>query len=198
MSSEEGEFTSEVKVATVEPEERAGEPADLLAVAPASPPAAVVEARMLAEGLRYLQQRVPGFVQLSVREKRSRARAANLDPEFMEAGLQTAEVWPETKTLTGRSAEELREEEAEIRRWDGTLVDLQAFVSGIEAANLNRKHHLGKAILLIYGVVGTQLRGEREDRSFMRPYYDNMKRAYLRTLKKGRKKAKQQEPEGAE
>jgi len=197
MSSEDGKLVSEVKVATVEPAERAVEPTDLLAVAPAAPPA-VVEARMLAEGLRYLQQRIPEFTQLTVREKRSRARAANLDPEFMEAGLQTAEVWPETKSIVGRSAEELREEDAEIRRWDGTLVDLQAFMSGIAAANLNRKHRLGEAILLIYGIVGTQLRGERTDRDFMRPYYDNMKRAYLRTLKKGRKKAKKQEPEGTE
>jgi hypothetical protein len=197
MSSEDGKLTSEVKVATVEPEERQVEPADLLAVAPAAPPV-MVEARMLAAGLRYLQQRIPKFTQLTVREKRSRARAANLDPEFMEAGLQTAEVWPETKSIVGRSAEELREEDAEIRRWDGTLVELQAFMSGIAAANLNRKHRLGAAILLIYGVVGTQLRGEPEDRAFMRPYYDNMKRAYLRTLQKGRKKAKKQEPEGAE
>jgi predicted nuclease with RNAse H fold len=190
MSSEDEKLTSEANVVTVEP-------ADLLAVAPVAPPA-LVDARMLAEGLRYLQQRIPQFTQLTVREKRSRARAANLDPEFMEAGLQTAEVWPETKSLTGRSAEELREEEAEIRRWDGTLVEMQAFMSGIAAANLNRKHRLGAAILLIYGVVGTQLRGEPEDRAFMRPYYDNMKRAYLRTLQKGRKKAKKQEPEGAE
>ncbi|HYK01009.1 MAG TPA: hypothetical protein VE974_04580 [Thermoanaerobaculia bacterium] len=187
MSSEDEKLMSEVKMATVEP-------ADLLAIAPAVPPV-LVEAQMLAEGLRYLQQRIPGFMQLTVREKRSRARAANLDPEFMEAGLQTAEVWPETKSIVGRSAEELREEDAEIRRWDGTLVELQAFMSGIAAANLDRKHRLGAAILLIYGVVGTQLRGE--DRSFMRPYYDNMKRAYLNTLKKGRKKAKKQEPEGA-
>jgi len=71
-------------------------------------------------------------------------------------------------------------------------------MSGIASANLNRKHHLGEAILLIYRVVGTQLRGEREDRTFIRPYYDNMKRAYLRTLKKARKKAKKEEPEGAE
>lgn len=190
MSREDEKLTSEVKVATAEP-------ADLLAIAPAAPPA-LVEARMLMEGLRYLQQRIPEFTQLTVREKRSRARAANLDPEFMEAGLQTAEVWPETKSIVGRSAEELREEEAEIRRWDGTLVELQAFMSGIAAANLNRKHHLGRAILLIYSIVGTQLRDDREDRSFMRPYYDNMKRAYLRTLKKGRKKAKKEEPEGAE
>ena len=54
------------------------------------------------EGLRYLQQRIPEFTQLSVQEKRSHARAANLDPEFIESGLHAAAVWRDTKIIVQR------------------------------------------------------------------------------------------------
>ena len=67
-------------------------PSDPLAVADTSSPV-LAEPEMLVEGLRYLQQRIPEFSHLSLEEKRSHARAANLDPGFIESGLQAAEVW---------------------------------------------------------------------------------------------------------
>ncbi len=87
---------------------------------------------MLVEGLHYLQQRIPEFTHLSWQEKRSHARAANLDPEFIESGLQAAEVWRDTKELVQRSGEELRQEQEEIRRWDRVVVELRAITDGIE------------------------------------------------------------------
>src|SRR5215218_6862859 len=85
-------------------------------VAPASDPLAVVhtnppvlaDPEMLVEGLRYLQQRIPEFTHLSWQEKRSHARAANLDPEFIESGLQAADVWRDTKMLVQVGGDELR------------------------------------------------------------------------------------------
>ena len=47
---------------------------------------------MLVEGLRFLRQRIREFTHLSWQEKRAHARAASLDPEFIENGLHAAAV----------------------------------------------------------------------------------------------------------
>jgi hypothetical protein len=170
---------------TVEPVETAAPlPAatDLLVPMQTSPPA-LAEPEMLVEGLRYLQTRIPEFTQLSVQEKRSRARAANLAPEFIESGLHAAAVWHHTQLVVKRSSEELRQEHEEIRRWDEVILGMRAILDGIEAANLKRKHRLGTAILRIYGFLTVYLRHDRPDESYMRPYYENMRLAYRRTQK---------------
>lgn len=150
-------------------------------------PPALADPERLMEGLRYLQQHIPGFTHLSVQEKRAHARAANLDPEFLEHGLHAAVAWHETPGLVGRSGAELRQEQEETRRWDQAIVELRAFVDGIEASNTMRKYRLGSAILFIYRVLGNRVHGPLPDTS-MRPYYENMKRAYLRTQRFRRKK----------
>jgi hypothetical protein len=186
MSSDDRE-TSAPPVVTVAPVA-----ADVFAVVPATPPP-LVEPEMLVEGLRYLQQRVPEFTQLSVQEKRSHARAANLDPEFIEHGLHAACVWPKTQLVLKRSGEELRQEQEEIRHWDQVVRELRALTDGIEAANLKRKHRLGTAILQLYHILGSFFRYRtRPEDAYLRPYYDNMKHAYLRTQRF--RKAKKEEP----
>ena len=167
---------------------------DLLAVAHTNVPP-LAEPDMLVQGLRYLQRRIPEFTHFTWQQKRSHARAANLDPEFIESGLQAAAVWRDTKIMVERSAEELRQDQEEIRRWDEVVVELRAITDGIEAANLKRKHRLGTAILKIYAILEAYLRTDHPDDVYMRPYYENMKRAYLRTqaFRKRKKKG-----EGAE
>ena len=88
--------------------------------------------------------------------------------------------------LVGRSAEELRQEVDDIRYWDEVERELHVFLKGIAAANLKRKHRLGKAILLIYKALGVWMRLD----SRLRPYYEEMRRAYM----KRRKKTKKDEP----
>ena len=153
-------------------------------------PATLAEPDMLVKGLRYLQERIPDFTQLSVQEKRSHARAANLDPEFVEMGLHAAVVWRDTKKFVKRSGDDLREEQEEIRRWDEVIRELRAVIDGVEAANVKRKHRLGKAILLIYRMLAIYVdRGGPED-AYMRPYFENMKRAYLQTQQFRKRKKK--------
>jgi hypothetical protein len=165
---------------------------DVLALVDTTPPAAV-EPEMLVRGLRLLQERIPEFTQLSVKEKRSHARAANLDPEFLESGLQTAAAWHWTKHFTKRSGEELRQEDEVSRRWDEAITSWRAILDGLEAANLKRKHRLGRAILLIYRILGIYMRRNHPEEAYMRPYYENMKRAFLRT-QRFRKRTKKGEP----
>jgi hypothetical protein len=188
--------TSAPPVVTVAAAETAVTPVaatDLLALDRAAPPA-VAEPEMLVEGLRLLQERIPEFTHLSSEEKRSRARAANLPPEFIEHGLHAAAVWRHTQMMVKRSAAELRQEDEEIRRWDALIVELRAFTDGVEAANTNRKHRLGRAILQIYRFLGTLLHHSRPGEEYMRPYYENMKRAYLRTGQFRKRKKKDSAP----
>lgn len=166
---------------------------EMLAPAVASAPLAPAEPEPLAEALRYLQQRIPGFTHLSVQEKRSHARAANLDPRFIEAGIHAATAWDQTPLFVGRTGVELEEEKAEIERWDRTIVEMRALTDGMEAANTKRKHRLGQAVLRIYSILGYKLKQGLARDARMRPYYENMKRAYLRT-RQFRRKKKQEEP----
>jgi hypothetical protein len=136
----------------------------------ATTPPPLAEPDMLVEGLRYLRQHIPGFTHLSVQEKRAHSRAANLDPEFLEHGLHAAVAWHETKGVVGRSGEELREEQGEIRRWDQAIVELRAFVDGIEASNTMRKHRLGSAILFINRVLRNRFHYLMPEDAYMRPY----------------------------
>jgi hypothetical protein len=165
---------------------------DLLAVVQATP-LRLAEPEMLVAGLRHLQQLIPEFTQLSVQEKRSHARAANLAPEFIESGLHAAAVWRDTEIFVGRSGQDLRQEHEEIRRWDVVIVEMRAITDGIEAANLKRKHRLGSAILQIYRSLRTWFRYPRPDDAYMRPHYENMRRAYLRT-QRFRRRAKKEAP----
>ncbi len=165
---------------------------DLLAPVQTTPPS-LAEPEMLVKGLRYLQERIPEFTQLTVREKRSHARAANLDPEFVENGLHAARVWRQTEMMVKRTGEELGQEQEEIRRWDEVIREMRALTDGIEAANVKRKHRLGTAILHIYRMLGIYLHRSRPEDAYMRPYYENMKRAYLAT-QQFRKRKKKEEP----
>jgi hypothetical protein len=162
--------------------------ADVLAVVDTNPPL-LAKPEILVDGLRYLQRRIPEFTHLSLQEKRSHARAANLHPEFIESGLQAAEVWPYTKAVVQRDARELRQEQEEARRWDQVIVEMRAITDGIEAANLKRKHRLGQAILQIYRTLATQMDVGRPEHVPMRPYYENMKSAYMRTQRFRKRKS---------
>lgn len=163
---------------------------DPLAVLTSNPPLSVQPATLVA-GLRYLQQRIPQYIQLSVEERRAMMRVAYLDPEFIDIGIQTVGAWDRASKMIGRSSEELRAEADEIRGWDEVERELIVLAKGIAAANLKAKHRLGMAILNVYNVLRTTIR----QNAHLRPYLDDLKRAYLRRRKKAGKAAPEAEPD---
>ncbi len=95
MSSDDPQ-TSAPPAVTVEPAETAATSVatDLLAPLQTTPPS-LAEPEMLVKGLRYLQERIPEFTQLTVREKRSHARAANPErPISIRSSSKTACMRP--------------------------------------------------------------------------------------------------------
>jgi hypothetical protein len=158
---------------------------DPLAVLRTAPPL-LVDPVTLVEGLRFLQSRIPDYTQLSADEVRAMMRAAYLDPEFLEVGIQTAGAWENAKGVLGMTGEEMRAEADEIRKWDEVERVLTVLLKGIAAANLKRKHHLGSTVLKIYNILRITVDFQN---SHLRPYFDAMKQAYLRRRKKAGKAA---------
>lgn len=156
---------------------------------------ALAKPATLAQGLRFLQQRVPHFTQLSQDEERAMGNVVHLEPEFLDAGIHAAGVWPESKRLTGLTAEEMRSRLDATAEWAEVRRELKALDQGIAGAILSEKHQIGTAILKLYRLLGTLL--EDPHYRHLRPYYEEMKRAYGRRPRKPRKAAKP-EPEKPE
>src|SRR6185295_12880 len=154
-----------------------------LTIAPAGP--LLVDAEMLLTGLRHLQERLPDYIHLTAREARGMGRAANLDEDFMNAGIQAATVWGDTKRFTGWTGEEMRQIADETRRWDDVERELRIVLKGISDGNLKRKNDLGNGILMVYLALG---RLTKMDLKHLRPYYDEMKAAWLRSKRPKKKK----------
>lgn len=145
-----------------------------------------IDPQALVQALRVLQERIPGAVQLTLREKQSLARAANLDPKVVESGLSLGASWGTMKEVLGWSAEEVRAELETARQWDEVESVLGAIVETVRATNLKRKNRIGVVILQVYGLVGAKLRDRAADGfAHLRPFYEEMKRAILGTRKKG-------------
>jgi hypothetical protein len=94
---------------------------DPLVVASDAAELALANPVALIEGLRYLQQRIPGFTQLSAEEERSLIRVASLDPDFIEAGIRAGSAWSEIQGISAvpeRSYATRRTRSATGTRWN--------------------------------------------------------------------------------
>jgi hypothetical protein len=169
-----------------------GAPGDLLPIVPAPP---LVSAELLLAGLHQLKERIPDYTHLTPREARGMGRAANLDPEFVNAGVHTVSSWPDAKEMVGWSGEELRQLVDETRRWDDVERELRIVLKGISDANVKRKNELGSAILLIYAILPRLMK--RAGTQWLRPYYEEMHAAWKRSRERTRRK-KEERAEGDE
>jgi hypothetical protein len=161
---------------------------DVLAPVAAAP--APVPPEMIVSGMQQLQERIPGFVQLSLKQKRSMTRTAYLDPKFIRAGIHAATVWDLTPVMLKRSADDLKADEEDIRRWEDAIRSFSAILEGMIAANLTRKHRLGRDILKLYELLGIFIAGPGREASLLRPYYEEMQRLYKEFSKPKKQKKK--------
>jgi len=161
----------------------------------------LVEPQTLIQGLRYLRQRIPEYVQLTLPQKRSMMRAAHLDPEIVDLGIHTAGAWDGTRELFGWTGEDLNQWFESNRHWEGVEREVHAFLKGVAGRNLRSRYTLGKAILDLYDHLRRSI-DHMDDRAHLRPHLEAMKRAFARVRKgKGRKspasRKKKGDPEGS-
>lgn len=104
------------------------------------------------------------------------------------------------KQIFGESAEDLRGTLDQAARNEGLRQVLLAFADTLKATNLALKHRTGSTLLRLYAIVGASLRNAKPDEyTYVRPQYEQMKRAILHARKKRRANAgKDEEPDPAE
>lgn len=170
------------------------EPDTQMVIAEEVLPPAPITIDALIQACRLLQQRIPGFDQLSVEEKQRLVRVASLDPEFLAAGIEAMCVCDDYSAAVGYTGEELRDLSARIERRAELQREFQRLADGVGAVLLKERHDLGNAVLIFYSLLGTDLRSPYTAKRHMRPYYEDMKRAYMKRRKTRRKAA----PEPAE
>lgn len=138
---------------------------------------------------QLIEQRIPGYTHLTLKERRSMARAGNLDAEFIAEGIAAAfAAGEQAKFLTaGMTTAECHELSEQIRSDEELERAYTLLIEGIAATNLKRRHKLGRAMLHLYaqlGIVCEDLQGQYRH---LLPYYERMKRAYMKNRKTGRK-----------
>jgi len=162
-----------------------------LVVAP--PGMRLVDAEALLAGLRQLRERIPDYVHLTPGESRGLGRTANLDPDFVNAGIHTVSSTPDAKEYWGWSGEELRQLADEGRRWDDVERELRIVLKGIADANRMRKNSLGFAILAVYELAGRLIK--KPSAAWLLPYYNEMHAAWKRSRERSRRKKEPPKPE---
>lgn len=154
---------------------------------PAPPP---LRPETLAEGFQALQQRIPGFVHLTVEEERAKLRVAHLDREFLERSLDAYLEFPDQDMLNW-TGDQSQQDWGEIAAWDDVIRKTRIALQGMEGANLERKYAFGSKILVFYAILKRSIR----QYPHLRPHLEAMREAYLRARKKSAKRRKKTEEE---
>jgi hypothetical protein len=139
----------------------------------------LVEPEVLIQGLRFLQQRIPGFAQLSIQEERSMARTAYLPVKAIEIGVDCAGL-AGAEDLIGMTGEEMQQDTDLSRRWERVSREIGVLKRGIDGANLVRRHRVGLATLDLYAFMK---RAKKRD-TRLRPYVEEMRRTFAEVRKK--------------
>ena len=125
-------------------------PASALTVQDAAAGPGSVHPEAFIEVIQRIERLIPGYLHLSVDDQRSMLRVAFLDPEFIRNGVQACANWGDLAWYFEWNGDEVRNEEAEILRWDAAIRRFRIVLEGMEGANLQRKHRLGKKMLSVY------------------------------------------------
>ena len=100
--------------------------------------------------LRAMRDRVPQFTQFTASDVRSLVPAANVDRDFLLGSIHITGATPILEQIVGAPEDELRQESADHDAWTAVEEELRGLLKGVAAANLARRHRLGKAALLAY------------------------------------------------
>ena len=134
----------------------------------------------LVEQLRAMRQHIPEYVQLTVDERRAIRRLAKIDPEFVQASINSAGASDRVRSALGRTSVEMRQMTEEAARWTAVEDELRALLQGVAASNLVRRHRIGLAAEQAYNICRQLVRDK--DQADLMPHVEGMKR--IRTTRR--------------
>lgn len=139
--------------------------------------------------LRDMRERIPNFTQLTVATVKSMVPAASLHPDFVLGSIHVTGASPIVQQVVGVPQDSLLQDASDDDSWSLAEEEMRGLLKGLAAANLVRRHRLGKAALLAYNV-SRQLIQKPENVNLI-PHVEELQR--LRRL--GRRKKTDQQPE---
>ncbi|MGA8809147.1 MAG: hypothetical protein WB973_14820 [Thermoanaerobaculia bacterium] len=142
------------------------------AAAAAQDPAVTPES--IVAQLRTVRQQIPDFGSLSSADSRPLQSAAHVHPDFTQAAISAMGASATVLSAVGTNAEDLQREIDTAGRWAVVEDELRAMLRGVMAANLTRRHRIGKTALLTYAVSQKLVRSP--DHADLLPHVDVMNR----------------------
>jgi hypothetical protein len=143
-----------------------------------------VQPALLVEQLRALRQQIPEYTQLTLAEAQTLKGSATADPGFVNAAISTIGASPVVLSAVGITPEAMQQAATEVQQWTVVEDELRAMLKGVAAANLTRRHRVGRAALQAYGV--TRMLVRNPDHADLLPHFAEMKR--LNRFGRGRSK----------
>ena len=139
--------------------------------------------------VRALRARIPDYVPLTTAEKKARVPVASLHQDFVVGSIQITGASDRLQQVTGQDQTALLKDAADDVPWSLAEEELRGLLEGVTATNLARRHRLGTAALVAYGV-GRQMIRLPENADLI-PHVEKLQR--LRRL--GRRTPAEQQPE---
>ena len=118
---------------------------------PTQPDDPITPEDLIAE-LRRLRARIPLFGAMTPLQQSAIVRVAHLDPEFVEAGVNSLAANPEAGPMVDPRHDEATGLREDLDRWGFAERELAALTAGVAGANLRRRHRLGHLVLSTYAI----------------------------------------------
>jgi hypothetical protein len=128
----------------------------------------------LVELFRIMREYIPDFGPKAESDMVQLRGAAFVDPQFVQASINTVGASTNVEHMIGRASGELRQETQDVARWSAVEAELKVTLTGVSAANLVRKHRIGLTALQTYNVARQLVRSKTH--AHLLPYVAEMKR----------------------
>src|SRR5213075_1112742 len=124
--------------------------------------------------LRTMRDRIPDFTQLPTSTSRSLVPVGSLTREFTLKSIHITGASQVVQDFVGTAPEAMLQNTSDDDRWSAVEEELRAMLKGVIAANLARRHRLGSAALLAYGISQQLVR--KPEHANLIPHVEELKR----------------------
>ena len=125
--------------------------------------------------LRSMQSQIDEVAPLSQEQRTLVKQRLRRQPNLIvEAAINVMGVIDNVSQAIGQPLDEVRQLQNEALRWDAAATEAQAFLKGIEGANLNRRQRLALIAMQAYSI-GTQL-AKDPGKAVLLPHVEEVKR----------------------